>query len=69
MSACDFGCSGECRLPVESPDDDMDWDDGPFVFRINDNGSGPNLLLQVGGQHIYIYYMHTELWLIFNWTI
>ncbi|XP_059474850.1 probable tubulin polyglutamylase TTLL2 isoform X4 [Neocloeon triangulifer] len=25
----------------------MDWEDGPFVFRINDNGIGPNLLLQV----------------------
>ncbi|XP_065339893.1 probable tubulin polyglutamylase TTLL2 isoform X2 [Cloeon dipterum] len=25
----------------------MDWADGPFVFRINDNGIGPNLLLQV----------------------
>lgn len=56
MNACDFSCSGECRLPAEilDNDDDMDWDDGPFVFRINDNGSGPNLLLQVGEQRYWV---------------
>ncbi|PSN44091.1 hypothetical protein C0J52_11918 [Blattella germanica] len=25
----------------------MEFDEGPFVFRINDNGAGPNLLVQV----------------------
>lgn len=25
----------------------MAFDEGPFVFRINDNGGGPNLLFQV----------------------
>lgn len=25
----------------------MAFDEGPFVFRINDNGAGPNLLVQV----------------------
>ncbi|KAG8304398.1 hypothetical protein J6590_094866 [Homalodisca vitripennis] len=36
-----------------SPADRMALDKGPFVFRLNDNGTGPNLLLQVDAKGTY----------------
>ncbi|CAH0407653.1 unnamed protein product [Chilo suppressalis] len=34
------------RYPIELPMDDMDNDE-PFIFRLNDNGTGPSLLVKV----------------------